>query len=151
MSFIRSLSNPEALYIWDDVGGYIAITSPQHKHILTANRRDWYSLIRKYNKGGWYNAKAGTLQLQEVVMKTGPWEEIIPAGSRYTGGEKKGRLMPKRDRGRQPVEFKMVLSIRKPGKRVKKVTMWRVTWDYIAGHEQCGQPWGHEKKRRKKR
>jgi hypothetical protein len=62
MSFIRCLSNPEGLYIWDDVGGFIAITGKKIRGMWKVDQEDWYGLIRNY-KRGYIPAKCGDLAL----------------------------------------------------------------------------------------
>lgn len=156
MSFIRCLSNPEGLYIYDDVSGYIAITCSTIRDskgpvIIKVNRQDWYKLLKGYNQYKFYNGgMVGTLEFKEKFIPTGPWEEILPKGTRYTGGEKKGQLLPKHVRCHRPGDYKVMLTIRNPRERTRKIIMWRVTWDYIAAHGRCKQLWGHDKRKNKR-
>jgi hypothetical protein len=79
MSFIRCLSNPEGLYIWHDVGNFIAITGDQIPGIWEINTRHWYGLLRQYRKNS-RTCKYGSISIREnenfkVVLKT-PHGEI---------------------------------------------------------------------------
>ena len=71
VSFIRSTSNPEGLYIWHDVGKYIAVTSSAlvaEGQMLRLSTRDWYALLREAHNNPWKDRiKRGSLTVCDDV------------------------------------------------------------------------------------
>lgn len=50
MSFIRCLNNPEGLYIWHDIGGFIAITQNGNTEMKRVPVKLFYDLCKNFNK-----------------------------------------------------------------------------------------------------
>lgn len=153
MSFIRCLSNPEGLYIIDD-GNHIEIIgyskTEKGKRTIVIPRKDWYTLLKEYCRGGSDEFQSGILTLRESVFtKTGPrelWykpkkEEIIKDGPNI------GKLA--KPYYFQPGEFKTELEIReRDRKNPTVIRMWDVTWWAIANHERCPLQIGHKPRKR---
>lgn len=137
MSYIRSGSNPEGLYIWQDVEGYIAVTGKNVKGLVRVSVKDWKRLLRGYSTGKYYNGgRVGSLQLREVTIRTGPPVTIPTTGKWLRVGNNYVRDSSGYRIAQKPIKFtpsktQMELEIRRPGKRSIKVVMWRVTWEYI--------------------
>ncbi len=84
MSFIRCLSNPEGLYIIDNIGGYIEVfhsvkpplasSLSENDPSFKINRREWYGLwsVVKRKHAGWLpdSIKYGNLSLIEEYVET---------------------------------------------------------------------------------
>lgn len=113
MSFIRSGTNPEGLYVYHDVGEFISLS-----HKGTRGQPPWeipvddfYLLVANYQNEG-EPVKAGALSLREAY--------VCPKGHRH---REKCKL------GGQLVcgTYQMRLSFEGRG----HVDMWQVTWDYI--------------------
>lgn len=140
MSFIRCLSNPEALYIWDDVGGFISIVAPnQYRQIIEVKRKDWYKLLKGFVDGDYYigskEIKVGSLSVREKIIPIGP--KKIKYFRDSLSGKKRAANFGTADR-------KVELSIRTP-RKIYRIPMWAVTWYYIVSHVRCPYPDGHGK------
>lgn len=108
MSYIRSLTNPEELYIWGD-GKDVHVSGKKIKREITIPEKTFEGLLKKFVKGYWEDC-----QYQEASIK----EVFIKSKSKPNKIEK----MLKLQRG----HFQMRLSYKK-----QSVDIWLVTWIYI--------------------
>jgi hypothetical protein len=123
MSYIRSTSNPEGLYIYGD-GDHIII---HHRHGTThVPPRDFDRVGLRYLKHlgtiGGRPITSGGLTLREVTLYRGT-ERICPSGheDRCLARQLKA---PKRECRH---DYRMLLEYRGVG-----IFLWKVTWDTIA-------------------
>jgi hypothetical protein len=67
MSYIRCLSNPECLYVWEESGGKIAI-SVGTKDVEYVKKRNWHSILRQFLEDWREEHYSGTLSLKEEAI-----------------------------------------------------------------------------------
>ena len=112
MSFIRATSNPEGLYVFDHIGGYVAWWGCGK--VWELPRKDFYALARAYARGQNYQrGRFGPLSYKEVWVKAGTHVEhgdCCRRGGRYCAHD-----------------MKIKFTFRGMG----SVYLWRVTWEYM--------------------
>jgi len=112
MSYIRSTSNPEGLYVYHDVNGHIYFNCSKS---IPANI--FYRFIReignKYHGSFNMDYKLGQLEVKEIFY---PSKKKIPEAFKVLG--------------MKPGNYKMTLYWK--GKEIAR--MWVVTWQYIANN-----------------
>jgi hypothetical protein len=119
MSLIRSTSNPEKLYVFEHVDGYIAWCGNDLAPWVKLPTDDFYTLC---NLGRRSFAKVGELEIKDqwVHSETG---EIFDTDPNHNCWDK----FIQEEVNRIPAEIKTVLYYKdKP-----ICAMWKVTWDYI--------------------
>jgi hypothetical protein len=119
MSYIRSTSNPEGLYIYGD-GENIII---HHRHGRTyVPPRDFERVGLKYLKSRVGPIKSGGLSLREVTLFHGT-ERICPRGheERCLTRRLKSSKQECRHDSRMLLEY-----------RGTRIFLWQVTWDAVA-------------------
>jgi hypothetical protein len=122
MSYIRSTTNPEGLYIYGD-GQHIII---HHPHGTThVPPRDFDRVGLAYLKSrpvGGRRIKSGGLSLREVTLYRGT-ERICPPGHEERCMARKLKA-PKRECCH---DYRMLLNY-----RGTRIFLWKVTWDAVA-------------------
>ena len=120
MSYIRSNSNPESLYIWGGgPGGCVTICHRSSAKEIPASfnvpTRAFDRVRRKWAKGYDEKASSGGILVEEVhvYMRSG---RLVPVRSMTTQLTSKAQT-----------EFLIRLSYKE-----HFVHLWRVTWDYVA-------------------
>ena len=152
MSFIRSLNNPEAMYVFDHVGGFISMSWKGHDPICLS-RRDFYGLCRT-------GTRFGSLMIKEVHVdhisgkiltkkeekrheaNTDKWLRAFHPRHVNFKDYTKGRKLTKVQLAYNKVcneRFKRWLpdykiALYQNGKLI--TTMWGVTWSYIVNQGQ---------------
>lgn len=120
MSYIRSSSNPEGLYIWCDIKGSVhlshIIKSPLSSaavlpHEFTIPRYIFEHILKKYD--GQSEVKFRGLKVEERVVN-------LETGQIYDGAFPKVK---------GTYQFMIRLSYKN-----EFIIMWPVTWDYIVSH-----------------
>lgn len=122
MSYIRCLSNPEALYIYGDCSGYVNI-SHGVKPPLSSGRdfripnRDFHRVGKKW--ADWCDEesgiKSGHLKVQEI--------NVYRDTGKPVGREWRKNYFHKKQR---PTDFLVRISYKRDF-----VFLWRVTWEYV--------------------
>ena len=127
MSYIRCLSNPENLYIWEDVDGTVTfshrvrppLASKEPKgdgnpFCITMPAREFKAACRKWARDGSEDVKAGNFsaKLMQVLLDTGK-----PPPAKYH------KIPPSES---PPSEFLVRI-----GYKRKFVFLWLVTWEYV--------------------
>lgn len=130
MSFIRCTSNPEGMYVYHHVDGYISMsTSPfNFEKELKIPPRNFYHVCKRYDKYGFNQVKYGDFEVREVQIY-----------------EKSGEIIKKEIdflHERKKIGYRMAII----WKGEIKFLLWRVTWDYIARYaiisHNCGKKKG---------
>ena len=143
MSYIRCLSNPEKLYIWDEAGGNTAISVAGDNIIRYVKTRNFRALLSKWFNGDWEKGKSGKLTLvEEQIPHKNPYTWVwIKANLEYLflGKNRLGsfwdglKATPEAFKWyRNGNDFKWILY---DGKK-KICEMWQVTLFYIAYHNE---------------
>lgn len=122
MSYIRCLSNPEALYIYGDCSGYVNI-SHGVKPPLSSGRdfripdRDFHRVGKKW--ADWCDEergiKSGHLKVQEILVYRDTGKPV--------GREWRKNYFHKKQR---PTDFLVRISYKRDF-----VFLWKVTWEYV--------------------
>lgn len=73
MSYIRCLSNPECLYIWDEHGGKTAISIGADP-VIYVNTRGFQAILSKWLKNHWWIDEEKGVRVGNLVLR----EEQIP-------------------------------------------------------------------------
>jgi len=109
MSYIRCTSNPEGLYVWNDVDGNVYWSaSPQKKGVPTKDDNAvLYSMPRKVFRG-----------LMKKFLLC-PWPEKYS----FQGAEI-----------REDKDCKFWVSYKPEGKKAWKLKLWRTTLAYVVGN-----------------
>jgi hypothetical protein len=128
MSFIRATSNPEALYVYHDVGKFISWTQgPILCNIKPENKvslKDFYGLMRKVIKSdGYMPAKCGSFSVEEAHV----YESSTLKKIKYVDKRRSIKQMILDDK---PSCFKII--VRNKGKVIG--LLWPVTWRYVVSN-----------------
>ena len=148
MSFIRSGSNPEALYVYHSVGrrkcGYVSFsghdgrrtTDTGDRYGLVISPKDFYKVCENYEKRGCEKMlKSGDFGIQEIMVETKSGKRIsqelhrkrmdrwLKSMSRFHDGAKKPSTSLK------DVQADEKIWVFWKGKLA--LAVWRLTWEYM--------------------
>jgi hypothetical protein len=170
MSFIRCLSNPEGMYIWDDVDGKVHVSGNDpggEPRTILVPRRDFYGVCRKWSDGKLDKndvAHSGKIAVQDFVAidkRTGKILSEKEAEKQYKifqslekqcfkfkteGRDKKAvrQIIDKMD-AYNP-DRKVVFSV--GGK--PEFVLWTVTWEHIVQNATWNDRWKYIRKKGKR-
>lgn len=136
MSFIRCWTNPEGLYVWDDINGYVAIAHTLNKPFCSFNdtkfvedqiqvpRREFYGVCKQWDNSSYKTAKYKDFSAEEVEIFDDNGE-IVPEDYDYLNPTH-GRKTSYRIKVQYKKEF---------------VYLWRVTWEYVVKNAVKDRNW----------
>lgn len=142
MSFIRAGSNPEALYVYDDVNGFISFTQGAvlaNPSACQIKPRDFYNLVRKYLRTGDESLRSGDFEIETAHVYDGSTLKKIKLVP-----ENRSTLQVLNDARRS--SYKILVR----NKGVVIGLLWKVTWNYMAQNVGTTLDWRKKKRAKSK-